>query len=69
VSLGSSLRMHSLVQGPADSRCYHEADKRNIGFLNFSISFCFTHHMCVYTVQCCVQRSTREYTVDICVFE
>jgi hypothetical protein len=57
VSLGSSLKMHSLVQGPADSRCYYEADERNTGFFNFSVSFYFTYHMCVYTVQCCVQKA------------
>ena len=59
MSLGSSLRMHSLVQGPAESRCYHEADKRNIGFKFFNKLLLCSSYVCLHCSMLCTKKHMR----------
>ena len=61
MSPGSSLRMHYLVQGPADSRCYYKADKRNIGFKFFNKLLLHSSYVCVHCSMLCIKKNMRRH--------
>ena len=69
MSLGSSLRVHFLVQGPVDSRYYHETDKRNTGFKFLNMLLLYSSYVYLHCSLLCMKKHMRMHCRQLCVFE